>query len=110
MKLILRFFALTLSLTVLAACGPNDTGRGTLIGELRGDERGCPAIGVLQHAVDITVFQPGKGRDLTDVEYEGEFRGVGTSCDYDSDTRLIEAEASFKILARRGTAARNAGH
>ncbi|MEN8721352.1 MAG: hypothetical protein ABF335_00540 [Alphaproteobacteria bacterium] len=107
MKLILRFSALTLGLLVLAACSPNSTGPGTLIGELRGDARGCPAIGVLEHAVDITVFQPGKGRDLTDVEYEGEFRGVGTSCDYDEDDRLIEAEASFKILARRGPAARN---
>lgn len=107
MKLYLRFLAFGLGLSFLAACGPNDTGPGTLIGAFRGDIRGCPTIGVLQHAVDITVFQPGKGRDLTDVEYEGEFRGVGTDCDYDEDLRMIEATAKFKMLARRGPAARN---
>lgn len=94
-------------LSILAACGPNDTGPGTLIGELRGDSRACPAIGVLDHAVDITVFQPGKGRDLTDIEYEGEFRGAGTDCDYDEELRMVNSTAFFKILATRGPAARN---
>jgi len=45
----------------------------------------CPDISVLLDASEQTAFKDGPGRDLIDIEFEGEISGVQVACDYDLD-------------------------
>ena len=67
----------------------------------------CPRINILGEANRITVFAPGGGRDLTDVEYTAEFRAIESDCDLDKGDRIVEASTEFQVVATRGPAARN---
>ncbi len=64
----------------------------------------CPAIGVLDGADRITVFN-GRGRDLTDVVVRGEIRKAVTKCQYDTDEHTISVDLAFDGLAEAGPAA-----
>ena len=67
----------------------------------------CARVNILGEANKITVFAPGGGRDLTDVEYTAEFREIESDCDLDKSDRIVEASTEFQVVATRGPAARN---
>lgn len=42
----------------------------------------CPVVRLLKDMDLVTVYQPGLGRDITDILYEGEITGFKGECDY----------------------------
>ncbi len=68
----------------------------------------CPRVSVLRDAAKLVQFRPGPGRDLIDVEFEGEITLLGGGCDYVDDDRVIEMRLELRIAALRGPAARGA--
>jgi len=64
----------------------------------------CPAIGVLDGADRVTVFN-GRGMDLTDVVIRGEIRKAVTECEYDKGSAEIVVDIAFDGQAALGPAA-----
>lgn len=54
----------------------------------------CPKAITVADAQNMTAHQPGPGRDLTDVLYEGSIIRIATGCDYDDEGRV---EATFNL-------------
>jgi hypothetical protein len=71
----------------------------------QGDEKRlvCPGISVLPEAGRMTVFKPGSGRDLIDVDHIGEVVGIKLTCD-DEQPDHVPAVALVDILVNRGPA------
>ncbi|MGB0919738.1 MAG: hypothetical protein ACPG1C_00315 [Alphaproteobacteria bacterium] len=67
----------------------------------------CPRISILAGTDDITIYKPGRGRDLTDVEFKARFVKAKTRCRFDADENLISSDNRFTIIAERGPAAKN---
>ena len=44
--------------------------------------KACPRVAVLSEAGSLTRFAPGAGRDILDVDFQGEFADLVTECDY----------------------------
>lgn len=74
---------------------------------LRGEPPVCPRISILAGTDEITIYKPGRGRDLTDVEFTARILRAKTKCELDEDERLITADNRFTIIAERGPAAKN---
>jgi hypothetical protein len=66
------------------------------------ESRPCPRVSVVAEASTITSFAPGGGRDLTDVQFEGELGLLASSCRY--DTGSITSTAPVRVVATRGAA------
>lgn len=62
----------------------------------------CPQVSLLGGVDQMTRFRQGKGRDLTDVEFEAVMRGLSGTCDYDA--RGVDVLARLEIEVRRGPA------
>lgn len=62
----------------------------------------CPEVAVLDGVDRLTRFREGKGRDLTDVEFEATMRGLSGTCDYESGR--VDMLARLEIEVRRGPA------
>lgn len=62
----------------------------------------CPPVYILADAAKLTKFRPGPGRDLTDVEFEGEIVGFTGGCKYDEKGAVIDLQVSFDL--KRGPA------
>jgi len=77
----------------LAACG-------LLSGE---EARPCPRVAVIVDAANLTVFTPGPGRDLIDVQYEAEVAQLATTCRYDRNS--VTSTVPIRVIATRGPAA-----
>lgn len=71
----------------------------------------CPKYLVLTDAANITKFKNGPGRDLIDVDFEGEIIGVQLGCqsdiDRDSKTGTLEVDVILRMVATRGPANRD---
>lgn len=65
--------------------------------------RACPDAVILADAKRITQFRPGVGRDLTDVEFEGEIARISGSCAYGKRDLTVTLVAD--LVATRGPAA-----
>ncbi|MBI3444043.1 MAG: hypothetical protein HY055_01420 [Magnetospirillum sp.] len=65
----------------------------------------CPPVFILSDAATITKYKAGSGRDLTDVEVEGEIVGFKGECVYDDKGGEVSLQISFNL--RRGPAAVN---
>jgi hypothetical protein len=63
----------------------------------------CPPVYILSDAAHITKFRSGAGRDLTDVEFEGEIVGYKGECSYDAKGAIVDLLVSFEL--KRGPAA-----
>jgi hypothetical protein len=70
----------------------------------RKDPPPCPPVYILGDANKITKYRAGSGRDLTDVEMEGEIVGFKGGCTYDSDGGEVSLQLAFEL--RRGPAAK----
>jgi hypothetical protein len=66
----------------------------------------CPKVSILSDAAEMTTFQPGGGRDVTDVVLQGEVNAVTSECKYDKDTKVIDMTANLTLVAVRGAALR----
>lgn len=62
----------------------------------------CPAVRVLQDPGTLTRFQPGDGRDITDILFQAEFTGVAGDCLVDETD--VAVDFSVQITAQRGPA------
>lgn len=60
----------------------------------------CPVIRVPAEASELTRFNPGEGRDVTDVSLQAEFRRISGECKV-ADER-IDVDLQVDIVARRG--------
>jgi len=65
----------------------------------------CPRVSILGDAAQMVVFRPGPGRDLTDVEYEGEISNVQPKCEYIKKNTVIDMTVTLELIATRGPAA-----
>ncbi len=62
----------------------------------------CPAVRVLQDPGTLTRFQPGPGRDITDILFQAEFTGVAGDCVVEETD--VAMDFSVQITAQRGPA------
>ena len=71
----------------------------------------CPDYLVLADAATLVKFRDGPGRDLVDVSYEGEIKGVQLGCvsNIDKQTRTgsVDVDVTLQFVATRGPANRN---
>lgn len=66
----------------------------------------CPRVSILHDAAKLVLFKSGPGRDLIDVEFEGEITLIGGNCGYVDDDRSIRMRLEIRIAVMRGPAAR----
>jgi hypothetical protein len=62
----------------------------------------CPAVFILEDAKELTRFEPGPGRDITDILFEAEIVNFVGDCDYNEGE--AEIELSVQIKVERGPA------
>lgn len=70
------------------------------------DVQVCPKVLILSDTAQMTSFRPGNGRDVTDVQFQGEVNKVDSQCKYDKDTKVIDMTATLTLVAARGAALR----
>jgi len=63
----------------------------------------CPPVYIMSDAAKITKYRSGGGRDLTDVEMEGEVVAFKGDCVYDEKGGEVTLQLAFEL--RRGPAA-----
>ena len=66
----------------------------------------CPDAVILADAKNVTLYREGPGRDLTDVEFEGEIARIVGSCQYGKRELTVTLVAD--LVATRGPAAPDA--
>lgn len=68
----------------------------------------CPDNRILADTAALVLYAEGGGRDLTDVDVEGEINDMRLSCltkiDEDTMTGTMEIEVAFNFIASRGPA------
>lgn len=57
----------------------------------------CPPIYLLGDTATLTKYKPGKGRDLTDVEFSAEIKGYSGDCSYDDKGAIVQLQVSFNL-------------
>lgn len=67
----------------------------------------CPRVGILSDAATMVQFQPGNGRDPSDVLFEAEMAGVVGECIYDRRRTNVTIDMKLRINGARGPADRN---
>lgn len=70
----------------------------------RKDPPPCPPVYILGDGAKITKYRQGGGRDLTDVEMEGEIVGFKGDCVYNAEGGDVSLQLAFEL--RRGPAAK----
>ena len=68
-----------------------------------GPPRACPDAVILADAKRVTLYREGPGRDLTDVQFEGEIVQIGGTCTYGKRDLTVTLVAD--LVATRGPAA-----
>lgn len=81
--------------TALAACNRGGD-------PLRVTRSACPAVAVLQHAGDVTLFSPATSRDADAIDVTATITNVRGSCGEVGDR--ITTVATFDVLAQRANA------
>lgn len=57
----------------------------------------CPPIYLLGDTATLTKYKPGKGRDLTDIEFSAEIQGYSGDCSYDEKGAMVEFQVTFNL-------------
>lgn len=65
----------------------------------------CPKVLILGDAGHLVRFEPGSGRDITDILFEAEIANFVGSCEYTKEG--VEIELRITLDVQRGPAARN---
>ena len=96
-----------LALPGLAACGSMDQ-INPFVSEEDTLPPPCPSVSILANAERITIFRPGDGQDLTDIDTEAQIDDFFANCihDVDKETGIgqIDIELSLGVIASRGPA------
>ncbi|GLQ05684.1 hypothetical protein [Sneathiella chinensis] len=100
---ILKAGAVLAPVALTACSGSIDAGLGDMFSTR--EPLPCPQVAVLPHADAITIFRPGQGRDLVDVQYEGVIAPVSGECSYEDDDSVIAVDLILRIGAIKGPAA-----
>ena len=58
----------------------------------------CPPIYLLGDAAQLTKYKPGRGRDLTDIEFQAEIQGYTGECGYDEKGAIVELQVTFNLI------------
>lgn len=61
--------------------------------------QGCPPAGIVGEASSITIFRPGRGRDLTDVAAQGNLANLRTECAFARREVNIKLTIELQIAA-----------
>lgn len=67
----------------------------------------CPRVAVLTEAGRITSFQPGPGRDILDIDFEGDIGDIIASCEFPDpkkDVRSVTIQVGPVFVFTRGAA------
>jgi hypothetical protein len=70
----------------------------------------CPRVAVLSEAGKITRFQPGPGRDILDIDFQGDIGDIVASCDYPDvkkGVRRVTVQVAPVFVFSRGAANRD---
>lgn len=57
----------------------------------------CPPIYLLGDTATLTKYKPGRGRDLTDIEFQAEIQGYTGECKYDDKGAVVELQVVFNL-------------
>lgn len=68
----------------------------------------CPPVYILSDASQLTKYREGKGRDLTDIEFEAEIVGYVGECKYDEKGAEVELQVKFTVKRGPGDGDRKA--
>ncbi|HYN39110.1 MAG TPA: hypothetical protein VES39_07655 [Rhodospirillales bacterium] len=98
----LRRFAcgLALAALVLQGCSSDDK-----------QMKVCPRVAVLSEAGTMTRFQPGPGRDILDIDFQGDIGDIIASCEYPDakgGARRVTVQVAPVFVFSRGAANREA--
>lgn len=69
----------------------------------------CPRVAVLSEAGKITRFQPGAGRDILDIDFQGDVGDILVSCEYPDvkhGNRRVTVQVAPVFVFSRGAANR----
>jgi hypothetical protein len=69
----------------------------------------CPRVAVLSEAGKITRFQPGPGRDILDIDFQGDIGDIVASCEYPDvkqGLRRVTVQVAPVFVFSRGAANR----
>lgn len=89
-----RLVAAAVLTALVAGCGGDDPE----------DFVPCPSTRVMGEPSELTRFQAGPGRDVTDILFEASFVRVGGECSYDLEGGEIQIELNVVIDVLRGRA------
>ena len=70
--------------------------------------QGCPPAGIVAEASSITIFRPGRGRDLTDVAAQGNLANLRTECAFARREVNVKLTIELQIAAGPANRERNA--
>lgn len=62
----------------------------------------CPGAMIARSLSHVTVFRPGKGHDITDINYEARLPHISAACTYDDKGAVVQT--GLTIVAARGPA------
>jgi len=97
----LRFAALAVVLLgVLAACKPTAEDVAAVVG--------CPPAGIVTEAAGVTIYRPGRGRDLTDVAVQANLNNIQAECTFARREVNIKLTVNLQIAAGPANADRTA--
>jgi hypothetical protein len=65
----------------------------------------CPSVAPLPTAGEVTIYKPGGGRDLTDVQLQGRISSAAGSCEAGDAKNTIDAVVRVSMQFQRGPAA-----
>ena len=65
----------------------------------------CPPVGTPAPLDTFTQFEPGSGRDLTQVRFSGRLAAINSACEYDTDG--VDVELAIQMVVERGPADRD---
>ncbi len=90
--------AVVLATAMLLGCSSNDK-----------QMKVCPRVAVLSEAGKITRFQPGPGRDILDIDFQGDIGDIVASCEYPDakkGVRRVTVQVAPVFVFSRGAANR----
>jgi hypothetical protein len=66
----------------------------------------CPRVAALSEAVSLTRFAPGSGRDILDIDFQGEVTDLVAQCDFTDakDARRVAVQLAPVFTLDRGAA------
>lgn len=89
-----RYLILAFPVLLLPACGGGNP--------LRVTRSACPAVGVVQHAGEVTLFSPETSRDANAIDVTAVMTNVRAACS-EAGERII-SQLTFDVVAQRASA------